>query len=149
MTEKTAKHIFVQLAQGLRDIHRVGLVHRDLKLMNIFMNDLTSMPRVKIGDLGLACKLAEGEVIVKKAGTFAFMAPEVVLNEPTDSKSDIWSLGIILYTLIAFNLPFDASYYTEKRAPEMLQKDIPFDAPGFKSCSPLCIDLLRGMLKRD
>ena len=149
MSEKTAKHIFTQLAHGLRDMHKVGLVHRDLKLMNIFMTDSSPMPRVKIGDLGLACKLAQGEVIVKKAGTFAFMAPEVILNQPTDSKSDIWSLGIILYTLIAFKLPFEAKYYTEAKAPEMLEKEIPFEAPTFQSCSPLCIDLLKGMLKRD
>lgn len=54
MSEKRAHHIFVQMAKGVRDIHQAGLIHRDLKLLNIFMCDRTEMPRVKIGDLGLA-----------------------------------------------------------------------------------------------
>lgn len=57
MNEERARHIFVQLAQGLLDMHNVGLVHRDLKLLNIFMCDATEKPRVKIGDLGLAVRL--------------------------------------------------------------------------------------------
>jgi len=80
MNEARAKHIFHQLALGLRDMHEQNLVHRDLKLLNIFMCDSTEMPRVKIGDLGLTVSLEPGDTIIKRAGTAAFMAPEVLLE---------------------------------------------------------------------
>ena len=61
MNEEQARHIFVQIAQGIRDMHKLNLVHRDLKLLNIFVCDATAKPRVKIGDLGLTALLQPGE----------------------------------------------------------------------------------------
>ena len=87
-------------------MHDNGIVHRDLKHLNIFLSDEGDAPKVKIGDFGLACKLGEDECIKKKAGTNGFMAPEVVQDELSDFKSDIWSLGIILFALIDSGLPF-------------------------------------------
>ena len=92
-------------------MHNVGLVHRDLKLLNIFLSDNSPTPRVKLGDLGLTARLAPGQKIVKRAGTSAFMAPEVMMEEPADFKSDIWSLGVILYTLVCSHLPFESKMY--------------------------------------
>ena len=63
MDENRARHIFIQLAFGLRDMHAAKLVHRDLKLLNIFMYDSTDKPKVKIGDLGLTALLRDGEMI--------------------------------------------------------------------------------------
>ena len=80
MPEERALHIFKQIAYGLRDMHAVGLVHRDLKLLNIFMCDTSDEPRVKIGDLGLAVYLPPGASLIKRAGTIAFMAPEVMTD---------------------------------------------------------------------
>ena len=80
MPEERALHIFKQIMYGLRDMHAVGLVHRDLKFLNIFMCDTSDAPRVKIGDLGLAVYLPPGANLIKRAGTTAFMAPEVVTD---------------------------------------------------------------------
>ena len=99
------------MALGLKDMHALQLVHRDLKLLNIFVCDDSDLPRVKIGDLGLAARLAPGEKINKKAGTKGFMAPEVVLEMPCDFKSDIYSLGIILYILFKKQLPHTSECY--------------------------------------
>ena len=49
--------IFKQIAEGVRDIHEAGIVHRDLKYKNIFVSNTTEAPRVKIGDFGFACRL--------------------------------------------------------------------------------------------
>ena len=57
MTEECARHIFVQIARGLHDMHSIGLMHRDLKLLNIFLCDSSETPRVKLGDLGLSALL--------------------------------------------------------------------------------------------
>ena len=99
------------MALGLKDMHELQLMHRDLKLLNIFMSDDSDMPRVKIGDLGLAVQLAPDETINKKAGTIGFMAPEVVLDKPCDLKSDIYSLGVILYILFRTQLPHTSQCY--------------------------------------
>ena len=61
LTEQQVRHIFKQIATGVSEIHQQGLVHRDLKLLNIFLYDLNKMPRVKIGDLGSAVHLGPGE----------------------------------------------------------------------------------------
>ena len=94
-------------------MHQVGLVHRDIKLLNIFVYDRKDKPKIKIGDLGLAILLQTGEKIVKRAGTIAFMAPEIIKEEPSDFKSDIWSLGVVLYLLVASKLPFPSEVYQE------------------------------------
>ena len=130
-------------------MHNANLVHRDLKLLNIFMCDSSEMPRVKLGDLGLAVRLSPGESIIKRAGTVAFMAPEVLAEKPTDFKSDIWSLGIIMYTLLVSHLPFTSDLYTEKRQKELLDLEIPYEGSDWESISPSCVDLLQHMLKKD
>ena len=81
-------------------MHHLGIVHRDLKLLNIFVSDLSNFPEIKIGDLGLACKLEEDEEIKHDGGTLPFMSPEQILKLPSDNKSDIWSLGVILYSIL-------------------------------------------------
>ena len=74
--------------------------------MNVFLSDNSSRPKVKIGDFGLACRLEEGQMIQKVAGTIGFMAPEVVQGQPSDFKSDVWSIGIVLFALLASGVPF-------------------------------------------
>lgn len=63
------------------------------------------MPRVKIGNLGSAAKLHPEEKFVDAVGSVGFMAPEVAMKMPNDFKSDIYSLGVILYFLLCADLP--------------------------------------------
>ena len=77
--------------------------------MNIFLSDNSKSPRVKIGDFGFACKFRQGESIRSKSSTLNFMAPEVIREEQSDFKRDIWSLGVVLYTLLSAHTPFSRS----------------------------------------
>lgn len=106
VSETSAKHIFTQIARGVQTIHSHNIVHRDLKHLNIFLSDNGPTPKVRIGDFGMAAYLQDDECIKKVAGTIGFMAPEVILNQNSDFKVDIWSIGIILYALICSQVPF-------------------------------------------
>jgi eukaryotic-like serine/threonine-protein kinase len=94
-----------QIAQGLSKAHEKGIVHRDIKSENIMVrND----GLIKIMDFGLA-KL-KGKVGATKAGstvgTAAYMSPEQVRGEEVDDQTDIWSLGVVLYEMLALKTPF-------------------------------------------
>ncbi|MBN2414594.1 protein kinase [bacterium] len=101
--------IALQIARGLADAHRKGIVHRDVKPENIF---LTKSGVVKVVDFGLA-KLAGHNKITKPGaalGTIAYMSPEQARGETVTHQTDIWSLGVILYTMLAGIVPFNGQY---------------------------------------
>jgi WD40 repeat protein/serine/threonine protein kinase len=96
----------MQLAAGLAAAHAQGLVHRDIKPANILLEN--SVQRVKIADFGLARVAADADPAAAGAlaGTPQYMSPEQARGEPTDHRTDLFSLGSVLYTLCTGRPPF-------------------------------------------
>jgi len=105
--EKQIIDWFTQICLAIKHVHDRKILHRDLKSQNVF---LTKNGVVKLGDFGIAkclnLTLDKAQTIV---GTPYYLSPEIVNNKPYNFKSDIWSLGVLLYEMTCLKMPFEAS----------------------------------------
>jgi NIMA (never in mitosis gene a)-related kinase 1/4/5 len=105
LSEKSIWSIFVQLTRGLKALHDLGVFHRDLKSANVFLNrDGT----VKLGDMNVS-KVSDDGFLATQTGTPYYASPEVWKDMKYNNKSDIWSLGCVLYEAITLKPPFRAT----------------------------------------
>jgi NIMA (never in mitosis gene a)-related kinase len=97
-------NFFIQMVKALKALHDMKIFHRDLKSANVFLNkDGTA----KLGDLNVS-KVAKKGLLYTQTGTPYYASPEVWRDQPYDSKSDIWSLGCVLYEMTTLKPPFRA-----------------------------------------
>ena len=151
---KTLKEVEVQyyitkLIEALKYLHKKGIVHRDIKLSNIFLTDELE---VKLGDFGLATELYPREKKFEKCGTQPYMAPEIFEGNGYSFEVDIWAIGIIIYQLILGKLPF---YEKNKNSKEGKIKSIKniknviYSFPKDAIISNAAKDLIKQILVKD
>ena len=107
LSEDKARHYFQQILAGLEYVHTKGYAHRDLKPENILLD---KDGNVKVADFGLSNLFPAGEFLRTSCGSPNYAAPEVISGSRyVGSEIDVWSLGVILFCLVAGHLPFDES----------------------------------------
>lgn len=107
LSELSVMRYFVQLAQALEHIHGLRILHRDLKPMNVFLSGPDE--QVKLGDFGVARVIDSATHGAQtQIGTPHYLPPEVINMQSYGTSSDLWSLGVVTYELMAFRVPFSA-----------------------------------------
>jgi serine/threonine protein kinase len=145
-SEDKARHIFKQMVKGIKHLHQCNVCHRDLKPEHILVDEKTNM--IKIGDFGF-CGIIKQEntMFTTLCGTENYVAPEVLAQKyPYDGrKSDIWSLAIILYTMVAGIYPFDH----EESHPKLIRQIMAVDYKMPAFFSQELQDLISSILVRE
>ena len=100
---KKALEIIEPLTEALAAAHSAGILHRDLKPENVFLSD---GGKVKLGDFGLAREISEHTQTGSVVGTVAYLSPELVLRGQADARSDIYSLGVMIFEMLTGKQPY-------------------------------------------
>ena len=144
LKEKYCRKYMKQLALGLEYLLNKNILHRDLKPQNIL---LTNEYNIKITDFGFAKKINKNVLITTLCGSPMYMAPEIINKKDYDIKSDLWSVGIILYEMIYGYVPFNVGNFLEL-IKNINNKDIIFYHKDIKPTSD-CLDLMKKLLTKN
>ena len=146
-TEKKASIIFTQILSAVNHLHKKNIIHRDLKPENIvFIKTKNKDIFIKLIDFG-ASIIYKGKNLTQELGTIYYMAPEVFLNN-YDEKSDIWSCGIILYTMLCGHPPYMGPNEDSIKA-KILHSKLNFPSKDFRNVSIEAIEFIKKLLNYD
>jgi serine/threonine protein kinase len=149
LTAGEIQEILIQLLLAMKYLHDKQIIHRDLKLKNIFIASRNGgVLRIKIGDFGIARKLEDSvQMATTMVGTPFYLSPEVCARRPYDKSVDVWSLGCVIYELLSATRqsPFNSA----KNLQDLMGR-IQEDAIDFAGIRDLrVVDMLERMLCKD
>ncbi|CAD8147407.1 unnamed protein product [Paramecium pentaurelia] len=143
--EKCSKLIF-RLLKAVSSIHQKGILHRDIKPENIMLRNKDDIENICIGDFGLADYYSpSGQYLFTRCGTPGYVAPELLQDKVYDFKVDVYSVGILMFILIAGKSPFDGKDYDDVVMRNYYAK------VKFEDCklSDIGMDLLQGLMNKN
>uniref|UniRef100_A0A061SES5 Kinase-like protein n=1 Tax=Tetraselmis sp. GSL018 TaxID=582737 RepID=A0A061SES5_9CHLO len=153
--EQKAAQLFVQIARAVNFMHEKGFLHRDLKPENIlFVESPTESPddqlTLKLIDMGMATRFNPATPVRGAMGTAGFLAPECCHKVPHSPAMDIWSLGMLLFTMLTGRMPYSHTQIERLHYPEIpITKSPGVQSQRFLSLSTEAQELLLGMLQHD
>lgn len=150
-TEEDAVSLIVQILKAVEYLHSQNIIHRDLKPENLLYLDKSKESRIVIADFGIARQLEDDEeVVYKPAGSLGYVAPEVFTSDGHGKPSDIWSIGVITYTLLCGYSPFKAES-VDGFLDECIQdiQPVKFQKPYWDEISQEAKDFILKMLDLD
>nr|KYP71837.1 Calcium-dependent protein kinase 20 [Cajanus cajan] len=145
LPEPHAASLAKQLLEALAHCHALGLAHRDIKPDNLLFDDANNL---KLSDFGSAEWFGEGVTMSGVVGTPYYVAPEVIMGREYDEKVDVWSSGVIVYTMLSGIPPFYGESVSEIFE-AVLRANLRFPTTIFRTVSAPAKDLLRKMICRD
>eukprot|EP00359_Climacostomum_virens_P005883 CAMPEP_0204902644 /NCGR_PEP_ID=MMETSP1397-20131031/3790_1 /ASSEMBLY_ACC=CAM_ASM_000891 /TAXON_ID=49980 /ORGANISM="Climacostomum Climacostomum virens, Strain Stock W-24" /LENGTH=484 /DNA_ID=CAMNT_0052071179 /DNA_START=2503 /DNA_END=3957 /DNA_ORIENTATION=- len=145
--EQVAAHIIKQLLGAMLYCHSNHIVHRDLKLENILLDEKSFNANLKVIDFGLSTLISTNQRLTQCLGSAYYMAPEVFEGD-YDEKCDIWSCGVLMYIILSGKLPFKGlnTYEVMHRARE---GNPPFTDSGWAGISTEAVTFIKKMLCPD
>ncbi|XP_048341154.1 ribosomal protein S6 kinase alpha-5 isoform X2 [Sphaerodactylus townsendi] len=155
-SETEASYIMRRLVSAVSHMHDVGVVHRDLKPENLLFSDESDNSEIKIIDFGFArLKPPDNQPLKTPCFTLHYAAPELLNHNGYDESCDLWSLGVILYTMLSGQVPFQSQdkSITCTNALEIMKKikrgEFSFEGDAWKNVSQEAKDLIQGLLTVD
>jgi len=140
----TQVHLYItQLRDGLKYLHSKKIVHRDLKPHNLLLKN----GEIKIADFGLSASNNNGGLMQTMCGSPLYMSPEIIEHQKYTAKSDLWSIGIILYQLIYHTHPFQDCRNFAELTKRIKTEEITY--PKKPQIDSLTFDLLQGLLTKN
>nr|XP_056706681.1 ribosomal protein S6 kinase alpha-5 isoform X1 [Euleptes europaea] len=151
-SESEASFIMRRLVSAVSHMHDVGVVHRDLKPENLLFTDESDNSEIKIIDFGFArLKPPDNQPLKTPCFTLHYAAPELLNHNGYDESCDLWSLGVILYTMLSGQVPFQSQdkSITYTNALEIMKKikrgEFSFGGDAWKNVSQEAKDLIQGL----
>ncbi|XP_062296628.1 ribosomal protein S6 kinase alpha-5 isoform X2 [Scomber scombrus] len=155
-SETEASRIMRKLVSAVSHMHDVGVVHRDLKPENLLFTDESENSEIKIIDFGFArLKPPDNQLLKTPCFTLQYAAPEILKYDGYDESCDLWSLGVILYTMLSGQVPFQCQEksLTHTSAEEIMMKikqgDFSFESEAWRNVSQQAKDLIQELLTVD
>lgn len=145
LTENVARHFLRELAKGMQCLWQHNLIHRDLKPQNLLLVEDSPTSVLKIADFGFARHLATASMAETLCGSPLYMAPEILKFQKYDAKADLWSVGTILFEMVAGRPPYGGANHVQLLANIERQ---PLRFPPTVQLSRPCHDLLVALLQR-
>ena len=143
--ESKIANIVLQIANGIKYLHKFGIIHRDLKPDNIMITQNNS--EVKIMDFGLSKIASKEEKLIEGFGTLYYAAPEIIQNMPYNKEVDVWSLGVILYYMFTGCYPFMGKEEDEIED-KIINEPVEFKDGEWEVISDKVKDLIRKCLEK-
>ncbi|XP_016396459.1 ribosomal protein S6 kinase alpha-5-like isoform X1 [Sinocyclocheilus rhinocerous] len=155
-SETEASRIMRRLVSAVSHMHDVGVVHRDLKPENLLFTDDTENSEIKVIDFGFArLKPPDNQLLKTPCFTLQYAAPEILKYDGYDESCDLWSLGVILYTMLSGQVPFQChgKSLMHTSAEEIMRKikqgDFSFEGEAWRNVSNQAKDLIQELLTVD